>query len=112
MSCDIYLSEPFKRSVKRLLKRFPHAKKDLGMALEEIAESPALGVLIPGSGGVRKVRVRSTDLRRGKSGGFRLVYLYEPERQLVIPLLAYAKSDRADVTMRELRSLLAELDRG
>jgi len=68
-----------------------------------------LGAVIPGTGGVRKLRVRSTNLQRGKSGGFRLLYLILSEQELVCPLLIYAKSDRQDVTRRELCSLLADL---
>ena len=39
--------------------------------------------VIPGSEGVRKLRVLSSDLHRGKSGGFRLLYLVVLEQQLV-----------------------------
>ena len=53
--------------------------------------------------------MRSSDLQRGKSGGLRLLYLVEPEKQLVCPLLVYAKSDREDVTVKELRQLLCDL---
>lgn len=33
-----------------------------------------------------------------------------PGRELICPLLIYAKSDRADVTRRELHALLANLE--
>jgi mRNA-degrading endonuclease RelE of RelBE toxin-antitoxin system len=109
MSYSVYLCQPFKRSVKLLLNRFPHVKDDVALALREILQSPSVGVVIPGGDGVRKVRIKSSDLQRGKSGGFRLLYLVEPEQQLVCPLLLYAKSDRQDVTLGELRQLLREL---
>lgn len=80
MNCSLYLSASFKRSIKLLKKRFPHIQGDISLALEEMARMPTLGVMIPGSGGVRKVRVRSSDLVRGKSGGFRLLYIYEPDQ--------------------------------
>jgi len=70
-----------------------------------------LGAVIPGSGGVRKLRVRSTDLKRGKSGGFRLLYIVLSDPELICPLLIYAKSDWEDVTRRELRALLTDLKR-
>lgn len=109
MPYDIYLCSPFKRSIKRLTKRFPHVKDDAVAALRELTQNPMLGVLISGAQGVRKLRVRSTDLRRGKSGGFRLLYLVDSEHQLICPLLIYAKSDRANVARREIKTLLRDL---
>lgn len=109
MSYNVYLCQPFKRSVKQLAKRFPHVKEDVAQAIREIALSPALGVVIPGGGGTRKLRIASSDLQRGKSGGFRLLYLVLPEQQLVCPLLIYAKSEHADIAATELRQLLREL---
>lgn len=109
MSYNVYLCQPFKRSVKLLLKRFPHIKEDVAQAIREIVQTPALGVVIPGSEGVRKLRVQSSDLQHGKSGGFRLLYVVIPEQQLLCPLLIYAKSDREDVAAGELRQLLREL---
>lgn len=109
MSYSVYLSDSFKRSLKPLTRRFPHARADVIAVIEEVLHIPSLGVVIPGSGGVRKLRIRSTDLQRGKSGGFRLLYIVLPDRELICPLCIYAKSDQEDVTRRELRAVLAEL---
>jgi len=109
MSYKVFLSRSFKRSLKSLLKRFPHAKDDVSLALGEVVQTPTLGVMVPKSGGVRKVRVRSSDMPKGKSGGFRLLYLVLSDRRLICPLLVYAKSEREDVTIREIRALLADL---
>lgn len=109
MSYSAYLPDSFKRSLKSLTKRFPNVRQDTVAALKEILRSPTLGVVIPGSGGIRKLRVRSTDLQRGKSGGFRLLYVVLPDRELICPLLIYAKSDQENIARRELRALLADL---
>jgi len=109
MSCSVYLPGSFKRSLKSLTRRFPHVRADVTAAIDEVLCLPMLGVVIPGSGGVRKLRIRSTDLKRGKSGGFRLLYIVLSDRELICPLLIYAKSDQEDVTRRALRALLADL---
>ena len=109
MSYSVYLPDSFKRNLKSLTKRFPNVRADVIAAIEEVLRLPTLGVVVPGSGGVRKLRIRSTDLKRGKSGGLRLLYIVLPDRELVGPLFVYAKSDRTDVTRRELRALLADL---
>jgi mRNA-degrading endonuclease RelE of RelBE toxin-antitoxin system len=111
VSYSVYLPDSFKRSLKRLTRRFPHVRADAIAAIGEVLHLPVLGAVVPGSGGVRKLRIRSSDLKRGKSGGFRLLYIVLSDRELVCPLLIYAKSNRGDVTRRDLRALLADLER-
>ena len=107
---DVVLSKSFKKCVRKFQKRFPHVKDDVKSAIHLLQDNPQLGDVIPGSFGVRKFRIMNSDLRRGKSAGYRLLYLFElePTPRLVMILL-YAKSDRADVTERELKQLLKEL---
>lgn len=68
---------------------------------------PAAGSLIPGSGGLRKVRVPAKG--RGKRGGGRVIYYWAAADGQVFLLLAYAKNERANLTpamARQLRLLL------
>lgn len=109
MSFSVVLPHSFKRSLKRLTKKYPRAKDDLKEALKTLMEVPTLGVPIPGGLGTRKLRVRSTDLQRGKSGGFRLIYALDHEVERIYPLLVYAKTEQSDVTRRELEQLIADL---
>jgi len=109
MTFSVVLPQSFKRSLKNLSKKYPHAKNDVKVALQALVDAPTLGVLIPGGAGTRKLRVRSTDLQRGKSGGFRLIYALDYEAERLYPLLIYAKTEQADVTRRELQQLVADL---
>jgi mRNA-degrading endonuclease RelE of RelBE toxin-antitoxin system len=110
MSYKVVLTHSFKQSVKRLGKRFRHVKEDVRTAIEVLERTPNLGVLIPNGFEVRKLRVANSDLAKGKSGGYRLLYqLTEPPEPRLNLLLLYAKSDQADVTKDELRQLLDEL---
>ncbi len=68
MNCEVVLTRSFKRSVKRLAKRFPHVKADVRTAIHALLQSPNLGVRISGGSGVR-----NTDLSKGKGGGYRLL---------------------------------------
>lgn len=45
---------------------------------ELLLENPDAGVVIPGCGGLRKIRVSDPDRQAGKRGGFRVIYLYIP----------------------------------
>ena len=106
----VVLTHSFKQSVKRLGKRFRHVKDDVGVALEALERTPQLGAQIPGSDEVRKLRVANSDLTKGKSGGYRLLYkLADQTEPTLYLLLLYAKSDREDVAKDELRQLLDDL---
>jgi len=73
-------------------------------------QTPRLGLVIPGSSGVRKLRVRNTDLAKGKRDGYSLLYYVEDQPvPTIYLLLLYAKSDQEDVTRQELKQLLDEL---
>jgi len=59
----------FQRDADQLFTR-----AQLADLIWEIASARDLGDLIPGTGGLRKVRVGTGN--RGKSGGARVIYLY------------------------------------
>jgi len=110
MSYNAVLTRSFKHSIKQLEKRFRHVKDDVRVAIQVLLQTPRLGVVIPGGSGVRKLRVRNSDLGKGKSGGYRLLYYVEDHPiPTIYLLLLYAKLDREDVTDRELKRLLDEL---
>ena len=111
MSYRVVFTSSFKKSVKHLEKRFPRVKEDVRIAIQVLLQEPKLGVVIPGGGGIRKLRVRSSDQGRGKSGGYRLLYYVEDQQQQALyVLLLYAKSDRDDVTRKELHDLLDAIE--
>jgi len=63
-------------------------------------------VVIPGSGGIRKVRFGFG--ARGKSGGARIIYLFSGERLPVFVLAVFAKNEKADLSPAE-RNALAKM---
>lgn len=71
---------------------------------------PHLGAVIPGGGGIRKVRWSVPG--RGKRGGLRVIYFWEAEPEVFFMLYAYPKSERDDLSIAQLRQLrrLAELE--
>lgn len=61
-----------------------------------IATDPTLGDLMPGTGGLRKVRIALPG--RGKRGGGRLITYFHDEGMPVYLLAFYPKSVQADLT--------------
>ena len=88
----------FSRQAEKLFNE--HEQREL---IELLATSPLAGDEIPGTGGVRKLRFAASG--RGKRGGARVVYFYGGEHMPIYALLAYSKTDRADMTPRERREV-------
>ena len=64
---------------------------------------PDLGTVIPGSGGLRKVRWSLSG--RGKRGGVRTIYYWAVASDQILMLLMYAKNERDDLTPTQLKVL-------
>src|SRR4051812_21249031 len=71
--------------------------------VDRLAADPTCGVIIPGGGGVRKVRFGFGG--RGKSGGARIIYLFSGEDLPVFLLAVYAKNDKVNLSMAERNAL-------
>ena len=75
-----------------------------------IAANPQRGYLIPGTGGIRKIRWGIKG--QGKSGGLRVIYYYHSERMPLFLLTAYRKNVKSDLAGPEkvvMRRLVQEL---
>jgi mRNA-degrading endonuclease RelE of RelBE toxin-antitoxin system len=68
-----------------------------------LASNPELGARIPGGGGIRKIRWDVGG--RGKRGGARIIYYWAVGPQLILLLFIYGKSERDDLSEKQLRKL-------
>ena len=68
-----------------------------------LALRPDRGVLIPGGGGLRKIRWSVKG--KGKRGGARIIYYWVVVRHAIVLLLGYEKGRKADLSPAELRLL-------
>lgn len=73
--------------------------------IDFIARNPEAGDVIPGTGGVRKIRWRRQG--SGKRGGVRVIYFYHNANAPVFLLMVYAKAVREDVSP-DAKQALAE----
>jgi hypothetical protein len=68
-----------------------------------VGANPEAGDIIPGTGGVRKIRWALGG--RGKRGGARVIYYYHNERLPVFLLAAYGKNEKANLSMAERNAM-------
>ena len=64
---------------------------------------PDAGDIIPGSGGLRKIRWGAPG--RGKRGGVRVIYYWAVSQDRILLLLIYAKTEQDDLTATQLKVL-------
>jgi RelE toxin of RelE / RelB toxin-antitoxin system len=69
-----------------------------------IAYDPTCGDLIPGTGGLRKVRIGQGE--RGKRGGARVIYYFYGADFPLLLLALYAKNEKADLSAGEKKKLV------
>lgn len=73
-----------------------------------LIENPQAGVVVPGTGGVRKLRWAGSG--RGKRGGLRVIYYVAIPEETFVMIFIYAKAEQEDLTpeqKRALRTMLA-----
>ena len=96
---NVLFSEHFKRQLKKLKKKYPHVKDDLLNMIDSF--NPKNEISIGQS--IYKIRIPSSDMQKGKSGGFRsYLYMYI-KKNLLLPLCIYPKSETESITESELK---------
>jgi hypothetical protein len=84
--------------------RRAHCSDEELRALQNILlERPDAGPVIPGAGGLRKLRWALAG--RGKRGGARVVYYWHGKADRVYLVLAYAKNEQDNLTPDQARQL-------
>lgn len=68
---------------------------------------PEVGALIPGSGGLRKLRLGSSYRQKGKRGGLRVIYYWWAAGSQFWLFTLYSKGEVVDLTRAELAALKA-----
>ena len=75
----------------------------------ELIRDPEAGRVIPGTGGLRKLRWAVGG--RGKRGGARVIYFWHRKSQHLLMLFVYPKNERSDLTAAQRRALRQIVER-
>ncbi|WP_421657349.1 type II toxin-antitoxin system RelE/ParE family toxin [Leptothermofonsia sp. ETS-13] len=104
---QVFIADAFKREARTLKKRYRNIESDLQTLIEQLQSGDLPGDRIPGFADyvVYKVRVKNSDIRKGKSGGYRVIYQSLTSTSVVL-LYLYAKSDQDDVTVDEICTII------
>lgn len=80
----------------------------------ELLKNPEAGDLIPGCGGIRKMRIGDPGRSKGKRGGFRVLYIEVPQQDKIYLIYFYGKDEAEDLTAQEKKTFreLAQILKG
>ncbi len=106
----IELTPEFQQSLRDLAKRYRSIRSDIQGVIQELEIGNFVGDRLAGIGQsyvVFKTRVKNRDIQKGKSAGYRLIYQVEPPNSVLL-LTIYSKSDREDISIKEICNILNE----
>jgi hypothetical protein len=95
---DIVETSVFTRQICELME-----DREYGELQAELVARPDSGKVIPGGGGIRKLRWAGKG--RGKRGGARIIYYWFAGPRKLLMLFAYPKTMQADLTRKQLQTL-------
>ncbi len=72
---------------------------------DDIARNPTRAPVVPGGGGVRKIRRPDPTSGKGKSGGYRVLYAFLPAYGTVLLIAAWPKSEREDLEPDDYKAI-------
>jgi mRNA-degrading endonuclease RelE of RelBE toxin-antitoxin system len=96
----------FARFLKHLARKYRSIRQDLAPLLQQLENGETPGDQIQGvQYPVYKVRVKNSDVPKGKSGGYRVVYYVKTPKRLIL-LAIYAKTERVDIQPEHIRHMI------
>ncbi len=105
---QIEASPVFRKNIRTLVKKYRNIRQDLQPVINQLEQGELLGDQISGIGyPVFKLRVKNSDINKGKSGGYRLIYYLKTSTGIVL-LTIYPKSEQLDIEADEIRDIITE----
>lgn len=105
----VILSDRFLKEVKQLLKKYRHVRDDVQLLINELENGNIPGDQIAGTDfPVYKVRIKNSDIAKGKSGGYRVIYYLKTTTRIYLVTL-YSKSHQANIMPETINRIIQEL---
>lgn len=99
MERHIIQTKAFEKEISSLISKRKLKLEDFEDFKKNLVEFPDQGDVIPGTGGIRKVRLKSAS--KGKRGGFRVCYLNIEEKLILFLLFVYPKNEQESLSTQE-----------
>ncbi len=106
MSYDVIATPKFRQALKRLIKKIPSLKKEFAVLIENLEKEPFSGT--PLGHNCYKIRLAIASKGKGKSRGARVITHIMIDAESVYLLTLYDKSEKDDLSDKELEMLLSQ----
>jgi len=104
-------SPTFQRNLRTLAKKYRSIRNDIEPIIKQLENGEVPGNQIAGIGyTVFKLRVRNSDIARGTSSGYRLIYYCQTATGIIL-LTIYTKSEQADIAADDIRRIITQYEK-
>ena len=109
-SFQITLTPRFKKDLRELAKRYRSIRSDIQPLIEQLQAGEITGDRIAGvKYQVFKVRLKNSNIQKGKTGGYRVIYYLKTERKIILATI-YSKYELSDVSNEIIKEAIAQYE--
>lgn len=107
---QVEVTAKFQRNLRTLARKYRSIRQDIQPIIEQLEAGELPGDQISGVGyTIFKLRVKNSDIQKGKSGGYRVIYYLKTSTNIIL-LTIYTKSEQEDISAEEIQQIIAEFD--
>ena len=107
---QVRFTSNFKKNLTILAKKYRQIRYDIEPTINEIRKGNFLGDQIPRTNyTVLKVRIKNSNIKKGKSSGYRLIYQVKTPTNIILVTI-YSKLDQADIKVKEINKIIQEFE--
>lgn len=107
---QVEFTDKFKRNLRALAKKYRSIRKDIQPIISQLEAGELPGDRIAGIDyTILKVRVTNSDIQKGKSGGYRVIYYIKTTTNIIL-VTVYSKSEKKDISTKEIKQILTEFE--
>ncbi len=110
MPVNVAFTPEFKRNLRILSKKYRHIHDDVEPLIITLQNGELPGDQVTGTGyTIFKVRVPNRDVKRGKSGGYCVIYYLQTPTDIILVTI-YSKTEQADISAAQIRRIVNEFE--
>jgi mRNA-degrading endonuclease RelE of RelBE toxin-antitoxin system len=100
----ISTTDDYEKDIEKLRKKYKSVRKDVNLLIEKLEAGETPGDRIGGNKyAVYKVRVKNSNINKGQSGGYRVIY-YTITPEAVLLTAIYSKSVQENISNKEIEA--------
>jgi mRNA-degrading endonuclease RelE of RelBE toxin-antitoxin system len=108
---SVKFSPEFEKQLYKLSKRYQKIRDDIEPVILQLQEGEIIGDSLVGLGEeyeVYKVRVKNSNIQKGKSAGYRVIYYLQNATNIIL-LTVYSKSDQEDIGIATIQGIIEQV---